>query len=177
MFFKNLSFFKKERSETYEINKSPRSISLSDISFSSNNEELYLIHKYKKGIEIFIDWRGFTKKLNFNDHIDIIIKNVEHLDWGILSCSTIIIENTEDIEYLDKCMYLFRNYIDWYYFCMYNNIPEILLEKYINYVDHNQICKYQKLSRKFCKLHENILNYQYLLNYQESMWDTSDDNF
>lgn len=165
------TFFSKKKSEIE--NNSSSNLTKFNFDKTEDNELLY---KYKRGIELFIDWKNFTKKLNFNDHIHIIIQCAEHLDWNILSCVTINLEEEND-DFLDKCMFLFRNYINWYYFCMYNDIEENLIEKYIKYVDLNQICKYQHLSKKFCKIYKNLLNYHLVLNFQESLWDTNGDIF
>ena len=169
MFFKILfsDFLSRRFKKNQQNNEIKFSSVLNECNFDKTDE---LTYKYKRGIEVFIDWKNFSKHLNFNDHIDIIIHNAEHLDWSIISCNSIVLEYDND-DFLEKCMFLFRNHINWYYFCMYNDIPEDLLEKYINYIDINQTCKYQKLSKKFCRVYKDILNYQLLLNFQESLWD------
>lgn len=96
----------------------------------------------------YIKWSDISKMINFVDHYEFIKMFKNELKWEFLSCR---IEDPEDIDE-------FKDYIDWYYLCMYRDFTEDELEYFKDYINIQQVSKYQSLSHSYIRRHSEELN-------------------
>ena len=59
---------------------------------------------------------------------------------------------------------IYKDSLDWYMVCIYQNMTETFMEKHINYIDWETISIHKKLSDKFIIRHCDKLQWSYLSN-------------